>query len=76
MLWMLEVVVEISTDTPVEDLVREFPEAAIALRRFGLVCIQCGEPYWGTLGELAADRGVTDLEPVFRTLRGLVAQED
>lgn len=62
-----------SEDTPldpdiaVEDLVRLVPRAPAILRRWNLVCIQCGEPVWGTLAELAADKGVTGELPAILT---------
>jgi hypothetical protein len=36
----------------IEDLVEEYPELVVPLREYGIVCIACGEPVWGTLGEL------------------------
>ncbi len=59
----------ITADTPVEDLVEQHPHAVRILSDFNIVCIRCGEPYWGSLGELAADKGVEDLEPVLAALR-------
>jgi hypothetical protein len=41
----------------VEDLVREHPKAVGILRAHGVVCIQCGEPLWGTLQEAIEARG-------------------
>jgi iron-sulfur cluster repair protein YtfE (RIC family) len=41
----------------VEDLVREHPRAAAILRDHGVVCMQCGEPLWGTLQEAIEARG-------------------
>jgi len=65
---------KIDADIPVEDLVEKHPHAVRILSEFNIVCIRCGEPYWGTLGELAADKGVTDLEPVLNALReGIVS---
>ncbi len=57
-------------DVTIEDLVRERPEAVAILRRFGIVCIQCGEPVWGTLREAAAERGIRDLAEVLAALDG------
>ncbi len=45
--------VDLSADMSVEELVAEYPEAAGFLADRGIVCIRCGEPYWGTLRELA-----------------------
>jgi len=36
----------------VEDVVLQFSTASSFLRQRGIVCVQCGEPVWGTLGEV------------------------
>lgn len=46
----------------VEDLVEKIPNSVSFLRMKGLVCIQCGEPIWGTLEELAKSKGFSDKE--------------
>jgi len=61
----------ISGDLAVEDLVRLVPRAPAVLRPLGPVCIQCGEPVWGTLAALAAlaaSRGIADLAPILAAL--------
>ncbi len=58
----------ISPDIQVEELVRLLPLAPALLREFGIVCIQCGEPVWGTLRQAASDKGITDLGPVLARL--------
>lgn len=55
-------------DVTIEELVDQIPEAPAVLRRFGIVCIQCGEPVWGTLEELAKEKGIFDLTEVLRAL--------
>ena len=67
--------IEITEKTYVEDLVNAFPGAVRILSEHNIVCIRCGEPYWGTLGELAADKGVTDLGPVLDDLRTALSLE-
>lgn len=47
----------LTADRLVEDVVREHPAAPAFLRRYGIVCLQCGEPVWGTLGEVIAAKG-------------------
>ena len=42
----------LTLDIEIEDLVREYPQAAGFLTKKGVRCIRCGEPIWGTLGEL------------------------
>jgi methionine synthase II (cobalamin-independent) len=60
---------EITAEIQIEDLIQQLPEAVRILARHGIVCIRCGEPYWGTLRELASEKGITDLEPVLAELR-------
>jgi methionine synthase II (cobalamin-independent) len=52
----------ITKNITVEDLVEKIPNSASFLRTKGLVCIQCGEPIWGTLEELAKSKGFSDKE--------------
>jgi iron-sulfur cluster repair protein YtfE (RIC family) len=59
----------INPDIRIEDLVRQMPEASAVLRRFGIVCIQCGEPVWGTLREAATEKGIHDLSEVLAALQ-------
>jgi iron-sulfur cluster repair protein YtfE (RIC family) len=59
----------IDPDVTIEDLVREEPDASVILRRFGIVCIQCGEPVWGTLRQAAAEKGIHDLTEVLAALQ-------
>jgi hypothetical protein len=64
-------------DISVEELVAQYPEAAGFLADRGVVCIVCGEPYWGTLRDLMAAKGmgdkvaqtVVDLEAYIRNQR-------
>lgn len=56
-------------DITIEELVRRLPEASVVLRRFGIVCVQCGEPVWGTLREVGAEKGIVDLSEVLAALR-------
>ena len=65
----------IHADTVIEDLVREHPVAVRILREFDIVCIRCGEPYWGTLAELAASKAIAALPSNIhsnRTLRTIL----
>lgn len=58
----------LTLDISVEELIELIPEAPAVLRRFGIICIQCGEPVWGTLRELASEKGIHDLSEVLRAL--------
>lgn len=48
----------ISADIHVEELVEAHPEAVQFLAERGVVCIRCGEPYWGTLRDLMETKGL------------------
>jgi hypothetical protein len=58
----------------VEDLVATYPELIGPLANRGVVCLVCGEPYWGTLEELAAAKGITDMKKLLRDLTIDLAQ--
>lgn len=44
----------------IEDLIERYPEAVGFLVEHGLPCVVCGEPFWGSLTELARDKGWDD----------------
>lgn len=50
--------VDLNADIDVETLVEQYPQAVGFLAERGIVCIRCGEPYWGTLRELARTKGM------------------
>lgn len=50
---MTETPLEITADSNVEELLDEYPWANGVMIRLGLPCVRCGEPFWGTVGELA-----------------------
>lgn len=52
----------ITKNITIDELVERFPDSANFLRTKGLVCIQCGEPIWGTIEELAKSKGFSDKE--------------
>jgi hypothetical protein len=43
---------------PVDELVDAYPATRAWLREHGLICVQCGEVYWGSLESLAQGRGM------------------
>ncbi len=55
-------IMEITKDITIEDLVNNKVEAVRYLADKGIRCIACGEPIWGTLEEAARDKGYTDEE--------------
>ena len=42
----------INLDDSVEDLVWKYPKLNAFLMRRGIRCMLCGEPFWGSLGDL------------------------
>lgn len=48
----------IGRDITVEILVEKFPQSVAFLREQGIVCVLCGEPVWGTLGELMDSKNI------------------
>lgn len=61
--------IEVSLETPVEDLVEKYPKAVGFLSLHGVRCIRCGEPLWCTLGELLRE---DDIENPQRLLDELI----
>jgi hypothetical protein len=50
----------ISKDEHIEDLVQRYPDLVGFLISRNLPCVVCGDPFWGTLEELAKSKGFTD----------------
>ena len=64
---------EITADVNVEELVTEYPHASGFLADNGIVCIRCGEPYWGTLRELAATKNLDNqIEEIVTRLKAFL----
>ena len=68
---------DVTPDMAVEDLVVRYPKAAGWLSKRGLKVVVCGEPYWGSLKELAAEDGIEGeaLEQLVRELNEYLATE-
>ncbi len=48
----------IKSDIHVDDLLEKYPELNVFLSRRGIICVQCGEIFWGTLEELIKSKGI------------------
>ncbi len=48
----------------IEDVVRKYPEAVRPLAEAGLVYVACGESLWGTLADLAREKGLHDIDSI------------
>ena len=62
----------ISADDSVEDLLEKHPEVNRYLMRKGIICVQCGETYWGTLRELIREKDMNVDEVVAELNREFV----
>lgn len=67
---------EITLDLRVDELVEAHPQAAGFLADRGVVCIVCGEPYWGTLGELMRHKQIADPDSVLTQLQDFLAHQE
>jgi methionine synthase II (cobalamin-independent) len=59
---------KIDTAITIEEIVREYPELIRPLREYGIKCVACGEPIWGTLEENANIKGIQNLEKIIDQL--------
>jgi hypothetical protein len=48
----------------VEDLIEAYPGSVSFLMDRGIVCMKCGEPVWGTLGEVISGKGLDVTETI------------
>ncbi|MFH1861870.1 MAG: DUF1858 domain-containing protein [bacterium] len=62
----------ITRDTYIEDLVKEYPQTVAVLLRHRVVCIQCGEPVWGTLGETLTRAGISEQDKLINELNRII----
>lgn len=51
----------------VEVLVERHPQAVSFLQKQGIICMKCGEPVWGTIGEAIERKGL-EVEDVIAKL--------
>ncbi|MFP4547487.1 MAG: DUF1858 domain-containing protein [Fidelibacterota bacterium] len=62
----------ITKDTIIEDLVEDYPELVVPLREYGIVCIACGEPVWGTLGELMDKKELKNQDEILEKMNQII----
>ncbi len=58
----------IQRETTIEEIVREYPELIRPLMEYGIKCVLCGEPIWGTLEENAREKGITNVDQIIDDL--------
>jgi len=61
----------IAKDIQIEDLIEILPQAVSYLREKGIVCVVCGEPVWGSLNDLATQKGLSEdkIEQIVKELK-------
>ncbi len=62
----------LTKDMLVEDLVQFYPQLIGPLAHKRVVCMICGEAYWGTLEELARNKGIEDIDALVAELSELI----
>ncbi len=65
----------ITADTTIEEIVNDYPELVRPLMEYGIKCVVCGEPIWGTLQENADEKGVERLPEIVSELNRIVAEK-
>jgi len=64
----------VTLDIPVEELVADYPEAIGFLAKRGILCVVCGEAFWGTLGELMAQKDIANPEAIVADLNAMLEE--
>ena len=67
---------EITLDTLVEIIVQDHPKAVGWLVHKGIICVVCGEPFWGTLGELMERKNIKNPDKLLTELHEFMASLD
>ncbi len=67
---------KIRPDTTIEEIVEKYPELVRPLMEYGIQCIACGEPVWGSLQENARQKGVKNLDEILQKLNQMVMQKE
>jgi len=62
----------ISKNTDIEDIVNDYPELVRPLKDYGIACIMCGEPVWGTLKEIAKLKNIQNLDEIIDTMNNII----
>lgn len=52
----------INRDSQIEDVIYDYKGLVGLLIKKGLPCVVCGEPFWGTVEELARQKGWDDAQ--------------
>jgi hypothetical protein len=62
----------VTPDTPVDMIVDKYPKAVGWLVQKGIICVICGEPFWGTLGDLMKRKNIENPDQVIIELNEFI----
>ena len=65
----------ITQQTHIDLILAKYPTLSRTFIEFGLPCLVCGEPYWGTIEELARQHDV-DVNSLVNTLNKHIREID
>jgi len=64
---------KITKDTTIEEILEEFPGTVNIFMNYGIPCLVCGEPLWGTVEE-AAEKYKVNLDKLLEKLNQTLRQ--
>ncbi|MFH1943163.1 MAG: DUF1858 domain-containing protein [bacterium] len=65
----------IEKSTLIEEIVQKYPLLIRPLREYGIVCIRCGEPIWGTLEQAVSEKGIKDIDKILKEMNRIISNE-
>jgi methionine synthase II (cobalamin-independent) len=66
----------ITKNTTIEEIVMNYPDLITPLKQFGITCVACGEPIWGTLAENAYQKNINELDVIIDKLNRIILASD
>lgn len=67
---------KITPETSIEEIIERYPKLVNPLASYGIACVVCGEPIWGTLEEVVERKGIENLDDIVEKLNGEIQQID
>ncbi|NIR65610.1 MAG: DUF1858 domain-containing protein [Aliifodinibius sp.] len=66
---------KISKDTTIEEITENHPQLIKPLKKYGIKCIACGEPVWGTIEDNAKNKGIENIDEIVVSLNNILGEE-
>jgi hypothetical protein len=67
-------VYRINENTTIEEIVRRHPKLIRPLKEYGITCVACGEPVWGTLAENAKNKNISELRRIIKEMNQIISE--